>query len=74
MRKKNASQALSAAAAGAADFFIAALQDESLSYSQRADAARTILDRALGKAGSGSGAPAEEVRVVLEGEAQRYAG
>lgn len=73
MKKRGAAQALSAAAGSAADFFIAALQDEGLSYSQRADAARTILDRALGKTGSGN-APSEEIRVVLEGEAQRYAG
>ena len=39
---------------------------------ETADAARTILDRALGKAGGA--APAEEIRVVLEGEAHRYAG
>ena len=72
MKRKSAAQALQAAAAGAADFFISALGDESLSYSQRADAARTILDRALGKAGGA--APAEEIRVVLEGEVHRYAG
>ena len=72
MRRKSAAQAFSDEAAKAAHFFIAALEDESLSYSQRADAARTILDRALGK--TGGGASAEEIRVVLEGETQHYAG
>lgn len=73
MKKKNdAAEVLKEAAPEAARFLVSALSDEGLTYSQRADAAKLILDRVLGKAGGGL-AEAEGVKIVLEKGLERYA-